>query len=223
MKQSAVRILCACLLMCLALGIAVASIGAVVDEQESPAPKKVPAPNETVSLFSRVALRSAKPGEKIFLYGADGKLLQTLLTDTQANAATKLLQAGQYYVCTENGCTAFTLAESAALTISGGCGWTDGERLHLEQGLVGTVRVEQTVTRTAAEVGWLDFVLTDGEYRRREVVFCEAEGEMLTCSFEGVPYGDYRMEESGKLIGKVTVNAETPLVTISASQRVSAH
>ena len=36
--------------------------------------------------------------------------------------------------------------------------------------------------------GWLDYVLTDGSYRRREVIRCQTVGEELRLTFTGVPY-----------------------------------
>lgn len=63
--------------------------------------------------------------------------------------------------------------------------------------------------------GWLDYVLTDGSYRRREVIRCQAVGEELHLTFTGVPYGTYSLEESWISVCKLTISANNTQAEIA--------
>lgn len=63
--------------------------------------------------------------------------------------------------------------------------------------------------------GWLDYVLTDGSYRRREVIRCQTVGEELRLTFTGVPYGTYSLEESGISVCKFTISANNTQAEIT--------
>ena len=56
--------------------------------------------------------------------------------------------------------------------------------------------------------GWLDYVLTNGSYRRREVVRCDTVGQELRLTFSGVPYGTYSLEESGISVCELTISTK---------------
>ena len=196
MKQSALRIACAGLLMALAVAVSAVSIGAAVSDKQ-----------RTTPMWVRMAVRTEKGSEQVQLFAADGTLLQSLKTDATGAAFTELLEAGEYYAVTADSCTRFCLRENAASEVLGGCGWSDGEQLYLTGAQIGTVRIEG-----AAQGDWLDFVLTDGAHRRREVVYCKTE--TISCVFEGVPYGTYTLSEGGKQLCIVTVDAQSPDVTV---------
>ena len=63
--------------------------------------------------------------------------------------------------------------------------------------------------------GWLDYVLTDGSYRRREVIRCQTVGEELRLTFTGEPYGTYSLEESGISVCKLTISANNTQAEIA--------
>lgn len=211
MKKSALRIGCAGLLMTIAVAVSVGTIGAVFSGDEEKAPDEEP----RVESWSRVAMIGTEETQSLRLYDSEGNPLQSLTTDENGRAVSRLLEAGDYFAVTPNGCTAFTLKSNAAVTVTAGCGWSDGEILHLTNEQVGNVTVACAVTDAQAATGWLDLVLTDGTLRRREVVYCRKAGETVQCSFSGIPYGSYRLEESGTVLCSVTVSVEAPEVQIS--------
>ena len=99
--------------------------------------------------------------------------------------------------------------------MSGGRGWTDGETLHLTDEEVGTLTLRGTVSAENVRSGWLDYVLTDGSYRRREVIRCQTVGEELRLTFTGVPYGTYSLEESGIPVCELTISAQNTQAEIA--------
>lgn len=210
MKKSAVRIACAGLLMAIAVAVSIGTIGAVFSDDGEHASEEAP-----VKSWSRVAMLGAEKEQSLCLYDGAGNPLQKLTTDENGRAVSGLLEAGSYFAVTPGGCTAFTLKENAAVAVTGGCGWSDGEILHLTSEQVGNVTVVCAVTAEQVKTGWLDLVLTDGILRRREVVYCRKVGETVQCSFSGIPYGSYRLEESGTVLCSLEVSAETPELQIS--------
>ena len=211
MKKSAVRAACAGLLMLIAVAVSVGTIGAVFSDNEEQSPEeKAPAKS-----WARVAMLGKEEVQNLCLYDSTGSPLQKLTTDENGRAVSGLLEAGSYFAVTPAGCTAFTLKENASVAVTGGCGWSDGEILHLTSEQVGNVTVVCAVTDEQVKTGWLDLVLTDGTLRRREVVYCREAGETVQCSFSGIPYGSYRLEESGSVLCNVDVSAETPELQIS--------
>ena len=63
--------------------------------------------------------------------------------------------------------------------------------------------------------GLLDYVLTGGSYRRREVIRRQTVGEELRLTFTGVPYGTYSFEESGISVCKLTISANNTQAEIA--------
>ena len=195
------RLSCSFLLMGIAVAISVGTVGAVVTARTD-------AGTETgdVHLWKRVSVQSEQGAEQIRLFSADGLPVQTMVPDERGNAVSGLLEPSEYYIFTNGGCTAFTLDAHGTLSICGGRGWTDGESLHLTSEEVGTVTLRGTVSAENVRSGWLDYVLTDGTYRRREVLRCETIGEEIRLNFSGVPYGTYSLEESGISVCELTLS-----------------
>ena len=63
--------------------------------------------------------------------------------------------------------------------------------------------------------GLLDYVLTGGSYRRREVIRRQTVGEELRLTFTGVPYGTYSLEESGISVCKFTISSNNTQAEIA--------
>lgn len=212
MKQSGKRILSACLLLSIALAASVGVIRALTVGASS-APSA--GGNETF-LWARLGLNVDASVDEIRIYGHDGKPVQILQPKNGA-AVSGLLTPGTYFAATALGCTEFTLHKNASVSVSSGCGWSDGEQLYLTDAQVGAVTVERLASAhdVTEDGGWIDFTLVSGETRLREVVRCSAAQEVLTCTFEGVPYGEYVLAENGVAQCRVTVDESTPEVAVS--------
>lgn len=208
MKQSAIRLCSALLLMLLALAASVAMIGAV--EETRPAPERPAA-------FVWVRMRfETEAWRTIRLYSAEGIPVQTLTAGQDGRAVSELLVPGAYFAITEQTCTAFTLLPTAAVTVESGCGWAEGETLHLKREPVGSVAVDRSVLESlrAQNGGWVDYTLKNDSVSRHEAVRC-GSSTTLSCTFTGVPYGRYVLYENGIAQCQVTIDAATPNVTVS--------
>lgn len=198
---------------CLLLGIALAvSVGLIrmLSADVSSAPSE-----KDAYIWVRLLLCADPSIGEIRLYDHNGKPVQTLQAKNGA-AVSNLLQPGVYFAATDLGCTEFTLHENASVSVNCGCGRSDRERLYLTSEQVGVVTVERLASGWAlTEDGWVDYTLVNEKTRLREVVRCTSAQEMLTCLFEGVPYGEYTLEENGVAQCRVTLNAETPELFVS--------
>lgn len=208
-KRSGKRIFSACLLLGIALTLSVGLMSALSAGASS-------APPEETYLWVRLVLRADPAVGEIRLYDRDGKPAQTLQT-TNGAAVSGLLEPGTYFAATEQGCTQFTLGEDGSVRVTGGCGRADGERLWLTNERVGAVTVERLSSdlEAAEDGGWVDYTLVSETARLREVVRCTKPREVLSCTFEGVPYGEYVLEENGVAQCRVTVDENTPELAVS--------
>lgn len=209
MKRSVIRLCSAVLLMLIALSVSAATIGAI-SSQDKPVKKDT-------YVWIKLLFATEPRAEEILLFSADGIPIQRLVTDENGSAVSELLIPGKYYAFTEQGCTEFTLHENASVTADGGCGWSDGEILHLTSAEVGTVTVERAAKTEllTQNGGFLDYTLKNDTFERRQVVRCTAAGGILTCTFEGVPYGTYVLVENGTPRCRVTVSADQNSVTVT--------
>lgn len=209
MKRSVIRLCSAVLLMLIALSASAATIGAI-SSQDKPVKKDT-------YVWIKLLFATEPRAEEILLFSADGIPIQRLVTDENGSAVSELLIPGKYYAFTEQGCTEFTLHENASVTADGGCGWSDGEILHLTSAEVGTVTVERAAKTEllTQNGGFWDYTLKNGTFERRQVVRCTAAGGILTCTFEGVPYGTYVLVENGTPRCRVTVSADQNSVTVT--------
>ena len=211
MKRSVMRLCSAVLLMLIALSVSAATIGAISSQDKSPEGKK------DTFVWVKLLFATEPRAEEILLFSADGIPIQQLVTDESGAAVSGLLMPGKYYAFTPQGCTEFTLHENASVTAEGGCGWSDGEILHLTSAEVGTVTVERAAKADllTQNGGFLDYTLENNTLERREVVRCTASSGILTCTFEGIPYGTYVLEENGVARCHVTVSADQSSITVT--------
>lgn len=201
MKDSARRICCAFLLLGLALAMSVGVIGAMASGEEES------------YVWVRLLLHTDPEVDELRLFSSDGLPMQTLQVQNGATL-TQLLPPGEYYAVTERGCTEFSLDETAAVQILGGCGRSDGEQLFLTAEPMGTVRVDRQVTAALAGT-WAEYTLTGGTQTLRRTVRCGSEGAALECVFSAVPCGVYRLEENGVFCCSVTVTEEDPKLSVA--------
>ena len=201
MKDSARRICCAFLLLGLALAMSVGVIGAMASGEEES------------YVWVRLLLHTDPEVDELRLFSSDGLPMQTLQVQNGATL-TQLLPPGEYYAVTERGCTEFSLDETAAVQILGGCGRSDGEQLLLTAEPMGTVRVDRQFTAALAGT-WAEYTLTGGTQTLRRTVRCGSEGAALECVFSAVPCGVYRLEENGVFCCSVTVTEEDPKLSVA--------
>ena len=211
MKRSVIRLCSAILLMLIALSVSAAAIGAISSQD-----KPIDTAADTY-VWVKLLFATEPRVEEILLFSADGMPIQRLATDENGSAVSELLITGKYYAFTAQGCTEFTLHENASVTADGGCGWSDGEILHLTGAEVGTVTVEHAAKPEllTQNGGFLDYTLKNDTFERRQVVRCTASSGILTCTFEGIPYGTYVLEENGVSRCRVTVSADQNSVAVT--------
>lgn len=207
MKRSALRLCCACLLMTIAVAISAGTTIAFANSSEQASEAT------DTSICVRAVLCADEPSAYILLCTADGTTLETLTPDAAGQVRTAPLESGEYRAATEYGSVAFYLHEDGGMELLRGFGWSDGERLHLTSGQTGTLTV--TVRLSAEKGGWLDFVLTDGTLRRREVVSYAANDETAQCTFAGIPFGLYTLELNEVKQCSVIFSADAPTARLT--------
>lgn len=213
MHKSVLRVACAFLLLTVALASGVGLISAVFAGESTtpsaPDTQTTAAPQSSPELVLVKLLIIADPEiRRVELLHKNGTSLQTLTPDAEGMVVTEPLQPGSYTAVSELGRVDFTLHENASVTTGDGCGWTDGEQLHLTRTQVGTVTVMRTLAAEdpAAAGGWVDFTLMGGGYYDRAVVRQQSAGQQqVACTFYGVPYGTYVLSENGVPRAEVTV------------------
>ena len=232
MQKSAMRITCAFLLLSIALASCVGLISAVFAENDTPpetaapvgavreAPQTASVPSEAdkPSLVLVKMLILADPEiRQVRLLRRDGTLLQSLTPDAEGMAVTDPMEPGDYTAETEQGSVSFTLHENASVSTGAGCGWTDGEQLHLTRTQVGTLTVRRLLAQDdpAAAGGWLDYTLSSASYYDRAVVRrTDGTQTELSCTFYGIPYGEYVLSENGAQCARVTIGPGEETVSV---------
>ena len=186
MKRSFLRILCAFLLMGVALAV---TIGIFAAKKE-----------ETVFVWQSVTVEAP---QAVCLYDEAGTLVQTL----DSGATSKLLPTGRYYAVSGELCAQFAIENDGIIVHSGG--WTDGRVLHLTDEKVGTICVE-----FAARDAFYPFVLQGAGETRREIVR-GSEGQTGRCEFFGLPFGGYVLYLGEEKISSVRISENTPTVIVA--------
>lgn len=212
MKRSRERIFSACLLLGIALALSVGLLCAVSSDASSATAKS----EDDTYIWVRLLMNTDAAVREIRLYTHAGEPLQTLQVEN-GTAVSDLMMPGTYFAATEQGCTEFVLHKNASVSVSCGCGWSDGEQLYLTDEQVGSVTVERFASERVLteDGGWIDYTLVNAKTRLREVVRCSGPQELLTCVFAGVPYGDYVLEENGIAQCHVTLSEAVPEISVT--------
>lgn len=220
MKRSTLRILCAGLLMTLTLAASMGIIGAAMD----PAPPAVIISEPTAatdategSLWVRMVMVSALP--EIRLCRPDGVLLQSLKTNERGQAATDLLQPGEYLAVTDDSRVSFRLNENASITVLEGNGWSDGELLYLSGADVGTLTLRRCISpaEAAQGSGWIDYTLQRSGSERHQVLRFEAAGT-YELVFYGLACGSYDLCENGVVRARIVITRSAADATLELTE-----
>ena len=211
MKRSVLRVTCACLLLTIALASSVGLISAVFARPAAPAVESTAAKPDLVLV--RLLVKADAGISSVALQAANGAVLESLKPDAEGEAVTQPLQPGEYAAVFDGGRIEFTLHENASVTTGEGCGWTDGEQLHLTRTPVGSVTVYRTFSadEPALTDGWVDYTLMGGGFYDRAVLRAQSVVQTeSSCVFFGVPYGSYVLSENGAQRAQVEVTSENP-------------
>lgn len=211
MKRSVLRVTCACLLLTIALASSVGLISAVFARPAAPAVESTAAKPDLVLV--RLLVKADAGISSVALQAANGTVLESLKPDAEGEAVTQPLQPGEYAAVFDGGRIEFTLHENASVTTGEGCGWTDGEQLHLTRTPVGSVTVYRTFSadEPALTGGWVDYTLMGGGFYDRAVLRAQSVVQTeSSCTFFGVPYGSYVLSENGAQRAQVEVTSENP-------------
>ena len=211
MKRSVLRVTCACLLLTIALASSVGLISAVFARPAAPAVESTAAKPDLVLV--RLLVKADAGISSVTLQAANGAVLESLKPDAEGEAVTQPLQPGEYAAVFDGGRIEFTLHENASVTTGEGCGWTDGEDLHLTRTPVGSVTVYRTFSadEPALTGGWVDYTLMGGGFYDRAVLRAQSVVQTeSSCVFFGVPYGSYVLSENGAQRAQVEVTSENP-------------
>ncbi len=211
MKRSVLRVTCACLLLTIALASSVGLISAVFARPAAPAVESTAAKPDLVLV--RLLVKADAGISSVALQAANGAVLESLKPDAEGEAVTQPLQPGEYAAVFDGGRIEFTLHENASVTTGEGCGWTDGEQLHLTRTPVGSVTVYRTFSadEPALTGGWVDYTLMGGGFYDRAVLRAQSVVQTeSSCVFFGVPYGSYVLSENGAQRAQVEVTSENP-------------
>ncbi len=219
MKQSLLRLLCAGLLMALALAASMGMLSAATDP-DSPAPEpeapRVNHSEHTQALWMRMVIVSQD--QEIRLCRPDGSLLQTLYSNEEGQSATDLLEPGEYLAVSQQSRVAFLLEENASISVLRGNGWSDGEVLYLS----GADNASLTLRRKidAAELSestlWIEYVLEGAGIRRHQILCCTEEGD-YTLLFLGLPSGTYSLYENGIARARIVLHGNDAQQTLELS------
>lgn len=211
MKRSVLRVTCACLLLTIALASSVGLISAVFARPAAPAVESTAVKPDLVLV--RLLVKADAGISSVTLQAANGAVLESLKPDAEGEAVTQPLQPGEYAAVFDGGRIEFTLHENASVTTGEGCGWTDGEQLHLTRTPVGSVTVYRTFSadEPALTGGWVDYTLMGGGFYDRAVLRAQSVVQTeSSCTFFGVPYGSYVLSENGAQRAQVEVTSENP-------------
>ncbi|MBQ7871448.1 MAG: hypothetical protein IJ357_04845 [Oscillospiraceae bacterium] len=220
MKRSTLRILCACLLMALPLAASMGVIGATRAPTAPPAATAAPTaatePTEG-ALWVRMVIVSPLP--ELRLCRPDGVLLQTLHTNGRGQAATDLLEPGEYLAVSADSRVRFRLNENASITVLEGNGWSDGELLYLSGEDTGTLTLLRSISpaEAAEGPGWMDYTLRRSGTERHQVLRFETAGTE-TLIFRGLACGSYDLLENGVTRARIVITKSAPDVTLELTE-----
>ena len=195
MKQSVIRILCALLLLAIALGI-MAGVILAVPEKEDP------------QLWSRITFYT-RGQQELRLYDGMGTYIATIATDKDGKGTTGLLEEGNYYGACRDGLVQFDLTELGIDNIRGRA--TQENKWSIS--LYGTAEPGVLSITGQARQEWYEYEVRSDSYSRRQVLRCKP-GNPIQCTLEGLPYGSYTLLENGRTLCLVELSAEEPRVEV---------
>lgn len=180
--------------------------------------------DETLDSWQVLLLCDLDDGCTAQLRSSDGTLLDEPVFSI-GEAVTRQLDAGRYQVTLEPLGTAwFTLAPNGAVVDVTGPAWTDGEMLYLTDELCATLTVERYLTQEAYDTRLRNvyhYDLSLGDTVRTDALFFTDDLTPAvdglykkSCTFRGLPYGTYTLQENGGECVTVHLDAAQPEATV---------
>ncbi len=195
MKQSAIRILCAVLLLAIALGI-MAGVILAVPEKEEP------------QLWSRITFHT-RGQQELQLYDGTGTYIATIHTDKDGKGTSGLLGEGSYYGACRDALVQFDLTAQGIDSVRGRATQEDKWSLSL----AGTAELGILCITGEARQEWYEYELRSEEYSRRQVLRCEP-GTPIRCTLENLPYGSYTLLENNRVLCRIELTEMEPRVEV---------
>ncbi len=195
MKQSMIRILCAVLLLAIALGI-MAGVILAVPEKTNP------------QLWSRITFHT-RGQQELRLYDGMGTYIATIDTDKEGKGTTGLLEEGSYYGACRDGLVQFDLTAQGIENIRGRATQEDKWSISL----VGTTEPGILCITGEARQEWYEYELRAEGYSRRQVLRY-TPGDPIRCTLENLPYGSYTLLENNRVLCRVELTEEEPRVEV---------
>ena len=195
MKQTVLRIICACLLLSIGAAAMVGVIAAV-NKGEEP-----------LAVWS--TLRFHTQGQQLLrIYDEGGSLIQLLRSDDKGLCSTVPLGEGTYHTACAQGYASVEIGSGGEVRVQGAAVLETG-------GLLSFLGQKETLVQIHREAReeWYEYVLQNGESRQNQVLRAQP-GEQLQCSFTGLPYGEYDLLENGKRLCSLTLSEEKNRVVL---------
>ncbi|MCQ2419390.1 MAG: hypothetical protein MJ085_06350 [Clostridia bacterium] len=150
--------------------------------------------------------------------------LQHLIVNDRHEAVADAIPPGKYIAENRDlGSVLFLLHENASLSVLGGCGWTDGEILHLSDNEIGTLNLfcYVPVSKVDPEDGLCcTYSLIGEQYVSDRILHFTVETAqkdgyyVQSCSFAGLPEGSYTLVENGTECQRITISADESSIRI---------
>ncbi len=195
MKQSVIRILCAVLLLAIALGIMAGVILAVPEKEET-------------QLWSRITF-CTRGQQELRLYNDKGAYMTTITTDRDGKGVSGLLEEGSYYGACRDGLVQFRLTSQGIENIRGQATREDKWTV----ALAGTTEPGSLCITGQARQEWYEYEVRSESYSRRQVLRFQP-GDPIRCTLEDLPYGSYTLLENGRVLCRVELTEEEPRVEV---------
>ncbi len=196
MKRSYIRIFCGLLLLGIAMGIMAGVILAISEE-------------DGVDLWAKVTFQT-RGSQELCLFNNSGEFLKCLRTNETGECTTDLLEEGSYYGVCRDGLVRFDLTAQGIRNVQGTAEATEKFSLSF---FVSKRSGELRITGKARQE-WYEYELQSAAYSCKKVIRCTS-GEPIVCEIKNLPYGSYTLLENGRILCRVELTEEEPLVELS--------
>ncbi len=196
MKPSVMRVICAGLLLAIAMGILAGAILIMPEENE-------------IAIWTKVTFQT-RGEQELSVFSDRGELLKCLQTNPQGQCTTELLEEGGYYGVCRDGLVWFELSDRG---ISG----AEGAAVAVSKDTLSFTLSEQPGQLRImgkARQEWYEYELQSPQYSCKEILRC-VSGEPILCTIENLPYGEYTLLENGRVLCKVELTEGEPVVELS--------
>lgn len=196
MKGSMLRIFSAMLLLLIGIGILSGIILAVPEKED-------------VKAWTKISFQT-RGKQTVSVYDVAGILLETMVTGEDGKCTSELLEEGIYYGVCREGLVKFTLTAHGIREATGSAVAADKQSLIFSPGgQFGELRIYGNATRE-----WYTYTLSSQDYSCSRTLRCES-GKPIECVIENLPYGAYTLTENNRILCRVEITEDMPVVEVS--------